>query len=133
MSLSNYRQTTAVSTVVLSKYSVDSTGALYKVSAQISPGVYWYTYTVKNTQYANGYLLAQSSFVVTARPSGVTNINIPDAKVVTNGKVQLTWTCAEPNVSYKVYAGKDVNNLTLVYNLATKGTVQCHSILSGSQ
>ncbi len=108
--------TSSTVSVVLDKFSTDATGALYKKSVAIDPGVYCYTYTVKNSQYAGGYTLAQSSFVVTGRPAGVADTSLPDAKVVTSGKIQLSWTVSDTQpVSFKVYAGKDQNNLTLVY------------------
>jgi hypothetical protein len=107
----------SLTTAVLDYSSTDANGDCYTKQIPFIPGTYWHYYTVKNAKYASGYTLAQSSFVVTARPTGLTNTGVADAKVVTNGRVVLNWLADnEPNMSYKVYAGKDASSLELVYS-----------------
>ena len=110
----------ARSTLILAKAGQDSTGDLYQNEASLPCGKFNYQYIIKALLYQDEYSLAVSSFVVCDAPNGFTNGGATaDNAVTTNGKVRLTWNMQDPAgtpLTYKVYAGKDANNLRLVYS-----------------
>lgn len=93
-------------------------GLLFTKEVTLQRGTYWYKYFVKNDSYTDGYLLENSSFVVTGSPQNVANTGIEEGANVSNSKITFSWNASDPDggkLNYKLYLGENPDNLALVY------------------
>ncbi|MCX5782086.1 MAG: hypothetical protein NT145_05225 [Elusimicrobia bacterium] len=101
----------------------------YLQDVSLPCGSYEYRYIVKNDQYSQEYNLDSGSFIITRRPYDVINTGIEQAAYVTSSGVLLKWDAVNPEsggTTYKLYFGKDPNNLQLIYT----GTNNFHELNS---
>jgi len=115
-SLFTLRKAGASSVTTLSLSST-TTHWLYAQDVNVPCGTYQYQYIAKNDMSPE-YVLNAGSFTVCQRPQNVLNAGANSGAYVTNAKVILTWAAVNPEqggTTYKLYVGKDPNNLQLVY------------------
>ncbi|OGS10396.1 MAG: hypothetical protein A2339_04025 [Elusimicrobia bacterium RIFOXYB12_FULL_50_12] len=114
-------------TLQLEDAGTSGTGTLYKITASLPVGAYYYKYCVRNDQLANDYELAISSFVVSKRPRNIESISLSKDAVISNAKLLISWQAQDPQgaeLTYKLYLGKSPETMTLLY----EGTTACYEI-----
>lgn len=90
----------------------------YSLDTTIPCGNYQYQYIVKNDMASDQYVLSAGSFTVCMRPCNVCNCGLPASSFTSTSKVHLQWNAVNSDAggtTFKLYVGKNPNNLVLVY------------------